>query len=163
MIDRMLEAVLAPLDALMRWVVVACMATMATVVSAQVFTRYVLNTSIDWADEVSRLAFICSIFLAMALGVRQGAHVSIDLLTARLPARLREALRRATCLLSAGLLMVVAVQTVIVAQVTWSERLGALSLTSSAFFIPVAVGCVHAALHLLWLALAPAPSAESTA
>ena len=40
-------------------------AVMVGVVSAQVALRYLFNESIDWADEVSRLAFVCSIFLAI--------------------------------------------------------------------------------------------------
>ncbi len=126
MIDRTLAAILAPLDALARWTVAACMGVMAAVVSARVVARYVLNSSIDWADEVSRLAFIWSIFIAKALGVREGVHVGIDLAVERLRPALRDPLRRATSLLSAALLTIVAAQTVAVAQVTWSERMGAL-------------------------------------
>lgn len=41
---------------------------MVATVTAQVVLRYGLNLSIDWADEVSRLAFVWSIFLAVPLG-----------------------------------------------------------------------------------------------
>jgi TRAP-type C4-dicarboxylate transport system permease small subunit len=38
---------------------------MVAVVSAQVALRYGFNRSIDWADEVGRLAFVWAIFLAI--------------------------------------------------------------------------------------------------
>ena len=47
--------------------VLVAMAAMVAVVSAQVALRYGFNRSIDWADEVSRLAFVWSIFLAIPL------------------------------------------------------------------------------------------------
>lgn len=55
---------------------IACLlitfAVMVGVVSSQVFLRYALNTSLDWADELGRLMFVWTIFLAIPLGVRQG-------------------------------------------------------------------------------------------
>ena len=48
---------------------------MVLVVSAQVVIRYVFNDSLDWADEVSRIAFVWTIFLAIPLGIRDGTHV----------------------------------------------------------------------------------------
>ena len=67
-------------DAVLTGVLLASVAVMVGVVSAQVALRYGFNESIDWADEVGRLAFVWAIFLASPLGVRDGAHIGIDLL-----------------------------------------------------------------------------------
>lgn len=155
MIVRLLDQILARVDFAARWVVIACMAVMIVVVAAQVFMRYVLNSSIDWADEVSRLAFVWSIFLAIPLGIREGAHVGIDLLVERFPERLRVALAHVMALLSALMLAVIFVTSIDVAAQTWSERLGAINMTSSSFFIPVIFGSGHALLHLIRLAIDP--------
>ncbi len=86
---------LAALDVAAAWTIVALVTVMVTVVSAQVFMRYALNSSIGWADEVSRLMFVWSIFLAIPLGIRLGAHIGIEMLTARLPAAAQDVLARA--------------------------------------------------------------------
>src|SRR5690606_15927946 len=96
-----------------------------------------------------------TIFLAIPLGIRDGTHVGIELLVTRLPATLRRLARRATNLI-AGLMMLVVTWTAIyVAWATWSERLGAIDITSSVFFFPVVAGALHSALHLLHMAAAP--------
>lgn len=153
--ERLLENVLSRVDAVARLVLMGCMTIMIVVVASQVFMRYVLNDSIDWADEVSRMAFVWSIFIAIPLGIREGAHVGIDLLTSRLPANLARQINRVMLALALGLMCVVVYQSVIVAYQTWSERLGAINISSSYFFVAVVIGSAHAALHLLHLVLHP--------
>lgn len=143
-------------------VVSACMAVMVMVVSAQVFMRYVLNSSFDWADEVSRLAFVSAVFLAIPLGLREGAHVGITILVQYLPPKLRDLLRRVLCLVTAVMLVIVFSKAVSVAALTWSERMGVLRVTSSVFFMPIIFGLLHSALHLVLLGFGPPPPARST-
>ena len=128
---------------------------MVCVVSAQVVMRYIFNGSFDWADEVSRIAFVWTIFLAIPLGIRDGTHVGIELLVKRFPVTLRGMLARVTNGLAALMMMVVFWTSVVVALATWSERLGALNVTSSVFFFPVILGALHASLHLTQMALFP--------
>jgi TRAP-type C4-dicarboxylate transport system permease small subunit len=73
------------LDLAAKWLIIAAMAVMIVVVSVQVALRYLLNTSLDWSDEVSRLLFVWGMFLAIPLGIREGAHVGIELLVGHLP------------------------------------------------------------------------------
>lgn len=155
MIVRALDGILARVDFAARWAVIVCMTVMIVVVAAQVFMRYVLNASLDWADEVSRLAFVWSIFLAIPLGIREGAHVGIDLVVARFSERPRRVLAHAMALLSALMLAVIFVTSIDVAAQTWSERLGAINMTSSSFFVPVIIGSGHALLHLIRLGIEP--------
>lgn len=143
-------------------VVSACMAVMVMVVSAQVFMRYVLNSSFDWADEVARLAFVSAVFLAIPLGLREGAHVGITVLVQYLPPKLQDLLRRALCLVAAAMLVIVFYKAVIVAALTWSERMGVLQITSSVFFLPIVTGLLHSAAHLVFLGFGPPPPVQST-
>lgn len=153
--ERLFEKLLSGVDAVARLVLIGCMTVMIAVVASQVFMRYVLNSSIDWADEVSRMAFVWSIFIAIPLGIREGAHVGIDLLTNRLPRPLARQINRVMLALAFVLLCVVVYESVIVAYQTWSERLGAINISSSYFFVAVIVGSAHGALHLLHLVLHP--------
>lgn len=157
--DRILSAILARADAGARLAVILCTAAMVLVVAAQVVMRYAFNGSFDWAEEVSRIAFVWTIFLAIPLGIRDGTHVGIELLVERFPRSVRRMLARFMAGLSALMMIVVFWTSVVVAGLTWSERLGALDMTSSVFFLPVILGALHAALHLVHLALVPAEPA----
>ncbi|WP_157961875.1 TRAP transporter small permease [Acuticoccus kandeliae] len=158
---RIAFATLAGIDTGVRLVVIVCVVVMVSVVSAQVGMRYLLNSSIDWAEEVSRLAFVATVFLAIPLGLRDKAHVGIDILVNRFPPAARAILARALALLAAAMLLVVFVTAIRVAETTWSERLGSLAITSSVFFFPVIVSALHTALHLIAQAIWPAADAET--
>ena len=67
-----------------------------------VWSRYVLQATFQWYDEVARLCFVWMVFLGAASAVRRGAHFRLHLLIDRFGPRLR----RATDLL-VGLLVVV--------------------------------------------------------
>ena len=153
--DRLLATLLARADQGARMLVMTSAATMVVVVFAQVVMRYVFNGSLDWADEVSRLAFVWTIFLAIPLGIRDGTHVGIELLVVRLPFGVRRIVFRLMSAMAAAMMAVVFWTTIGVALATWSERLGAIDMTSSVFFFPIIAGALHSALHLLHLAIHP--------
>lgn len=48
------------------------------VVSWQVFSRYVASTGAPWAPELSQITFVWTALFAIAIGVRQGRHMSIN-------------------------------------------------------------------------------------
>lgn len=154
---RLLSSILARADAGARVIVMVCSAVMVVVVFAQVVMRYVFNGSFDWADEVSRLGFVWMIFLGIPLRVRDGTHVSIDLIVSRFPPALRRLLYRVMCLLAAAMMALVFWISIDVALATWSERLGAINITSSIFFFPIILGALHSAAHLVALVIEPAP------
>lgn len=147
--------ILARADTGARLVAITAAAVMVCVVTAQVVMRYGFNASFDWADEVSRLTFVTTIFIAIPLGIRDGTHVGIDVIIDRLPALPRRLIKRFTSALAGVMLLIVTWATIHVAGTTWSERLGAINITSSVFFFPVIVGALHSALHLLYLAVDP--------
>lgn len=48
-----------------------------------VWSRYVMQATFQWYDEVARLCFVWMIFLGAALAVRRGAHFRLHLLIDR--------------------------------------------------------------------------------
>ena len=140
-------------DRIARWVIVAASAAMITIVTLQVVLRYGFNSSIDWSEEVSRLPFVWCMFLAIPLGLREGAHVGIELLLAHIPVAARAQLARACALGGAALMVVVLWQAVKVAELTWDEMMQSVNLSTNWFTVPVAVAAAHSFLHfiqLLW-------------
>lgn len=150
---------LVPLDRLLRLVdlvsyglIGVTMAAMAVLVSLQVFFRYVLNSSIDFADEGSRFFFVAAIFLALPHGIRAGVHVGIDLIVRLLPEGWQSALFRLVCALSAGLMLVVAWTGWIATVDKWGELMPTLPISAGYYYVPVVITGVHGFLHLLLLA-----------
>lgn len=135
-------------------VLVAAMGIMAALVCAQVFFRYVLSSSIDWADEISRLMFVWSMFLAIPHGVRAGVHVGIDVLVQFLAERPRQLVSRAMLGLSAVLSLVVFYCALIVVIQKWDELMPTVDITASVYYIPVLFAMLHCFFHLLLLAAA---------
>lgn len=86
------------LATLERWVtraleasLVACLATMALLVFANVVLRYAFDSGVALSEELSRLLFVWLIFLGAILASRQHAHLGFDSLLQRLPRGLRKA------------------------------------------------------------------------
>lgn len=73
--------------AALTWFALSLLVFMTVLTFTNVFCRYVLNFSIAWADEVSLILLVWFVFIAMAIGVRRNAHVSIDLLSMVIPAK----------------------------------------------------------------------------
>lgn len=130
-------------------IVIASMTIMVVVVAAQVFARYALNLSLDWAEEISRLFFVWSIFFAIPLGVKRGAHVSVSLLTDRLSIPMQDKLYRAMNLLAMLLMGVVAYEAYILTRDQWDEPMSTLDFSIGWFMLPLCIGSVHSFLHLL--------------
>jgi TRAP-type transport system small permease protein len=141
--------ILSGIDWIAALLVVLAMAGMVAIVSVQVFLRYALNSSLDWADEVSRLLFVWSVFLAVPLGVKRGSHVGLALLTSLLPAGLRTGLYRLVNAGALGLMTVLAWEATRLTLEQWDEPMTTLDVSVGAFMLPVVIGAVHSMLHLL--------------
>ena len=63
--------------------------TLALVVFLQFFTRYVLNNSLGWTEEIARYLLIGVTFIGAVSAVRRESHIAVELLYTRLPHRAR--------------------------------------------------------------------------
>ncbi|MBK7473143.1 MAG: TRAP transporter small permease [Betaproteobacteria bacterium] len=52
----------------------------------QFFTRYVLNDSAAWTEEIARYLLICVVFVGMAAAVRTNTHIHVDVFYRFMPA-----------------------------------------------------------------------------
>jgi TRAP-type transport system small permease protein len=129
--------------------IIAIMAMMVAIVSAQVFTRYLLNSSFDWADELSRLCFVWTIFLAIPLALRQGGHIVMELLVTKVAPRTRDVLYRAMSVLSIAMMAFITWEGWKLTVDNWDETIPSIGLSGGLFFLVVAIGCGHTVLHLI--------------
>lgn len=87
------RAVTAALDFLIGrcafWLAVAALGIALGVVWLQVFSRYVLNDSLVWAEELTRFALAWSTMVGAAAAYRLGEHIGVTMLLERLRGRWR--------------------------------------------------------------------------
>jgi TRAP-type C4-dicarboxylate transport system permease small subunit len=62
---------------------------MAIIVAAQVVSRYLLNHSLFWSEELARYILVWLTFLGASAAYYRKAHPGIDLLSSRMGSRLR--------------------------------------------------------------------------
>ncbi len=143
------KSLLAAIDRAAYWLVATVMGAMVAIVSIQVLLRYGFNTSIDWADDISRLLFVASIFFAMPLAVKEGAHIGIDALVEHLPERIQQWLVRLIAVVCIALFAVVSWQAGFLVHDQWDENLPTVELSSALFLVPVCWGAFHSLLHFV--------------
>jgi TRAP-type C4-dicarboxylate transport system permease small subunit len=61
---------------------------LAGTVFLQFFTRYALNDSAGWTEEIARYLLICTVFIGAAVSVRKNNHIHVDFFYRILPQRL---------------------------------------------------------------------------
>lgn len=69
----------------------AGMCVLIIVTFLQVLCRFVLKVPISWSEEVARLSFVWMILLGSGLAVREGTHLSLNVLSGSLPPAARGA------------------------------------------------------------------------
>lgn len=69
------------------WLALAIFWIMALCVFLQFFTRYVLNDSYAWTEEIATYCLIAVVFIGSAMCVRLSRHIQVDLLFRYLPRR----------------------------------------------------------------------------
>ncbi|KQZ06038.1 hypothetical protein ASD19_13130 [Microbacterium sp. Root53] len=75
LIDRLMGG----LDRVVQALCVVCLAVVLFAVTWQVLARYVTRASSSWTVDLAALAFVWLSMLAIALGVRQGRHMVLDI------------------------------------------------------------------------------------
>ena len=69
------------------WIAFVLFWVLAVTIFYQFFTRYVLNDSAAWTEEIARYLLICTVFVAVAAAVRRTRHIHVDFLYRLLPAK----------------------------------------------------------------------------
>ena len=67
------------------WVALAIFWVMALAVCLQFFTRYVLNDSYAWTEEIATYCLIGVVFIGASMCVRLSRHIQVDLIYRYLP------------------------------------------------------------------------------
>jgi TRAP-type C4-dicarboxylate transport system permease small subunit len=79
------------INRLTEYFIAAMMAAMTVVISLQIYTRYVMNDSLTWTEEVARYLMVWICFLGSAMALKYGEHISVGFIQERFPPRVRRA------------------------------------------------------------------------
>jgi len=74
------------------WLALLLFWALAGTVFLQFFTRYALNDSAGWTEEIARYLLIACVFVGAAIGVRKNNHIQVDVLFHWLPPSLGRSL-----------------------------------------------------------------------
>ncbi len=135
-----------------RWVLVLLLAVMAALVAANVLSRYALNHSFPWVEELTRYMMVWLTFLGAGPALRVGGHIAVESLPAALPLRAAQALRAAITLLIGATLVVMAWLGWAYADFAWEQESPVLNWSLGRIYLALPVGAVLALLHLLAVA-----------
>ena len=67
------------------WIAFGFFWVLAATVFYQFFTRYALNDSASWTEEISRYLLICTVFVGASCSVRKNTHIHVDIFYRFLP------------------------------------------------------------------------------
>lgn len=143
-----MNRLLSCIDTVFQGAIIALMALIAGVIGADVLARYAFGSSLVFANELSRMAFIWICFLGMPICIAKGLNVAITSVESRLPVSLQTLLYRLGMAMSAVLMAVVAYGAWISIQARSSEMLNTIPVSAAWFFFPVLAGSLHSILHL---------------
>ena len=68
------------------WVAWGCFWLLGATVFYQFFTRYVLNNSASWTEEIARYLLIAVVFTGATIGVAKNNHIQVDFFYKFMPA-----------------------------------------------------------------------------
>jgi TRAP-type C4-dicarboxylate transport system permease small subunit len=85
--------VLTALDRLLKYLLTVLVGLLTVSVFLQVLIRFVFKYPLPWTEEVSRIAFVYSIFVGATIAVRQKAHLNVDFVLVVLPPGIARAVK----------------------------------------------------------------------
>ncbi|MBC7469452.1 MAG: TRAP transporter small permease [Ramlibacter sp.] len=68
------------------WIALGFFWVLGLTVFYQFFTRYVLNDSAAWTEEIARYLLIATVFIGASIGVAKNNHIQVDFFYRHMPA-----------------------------------------------------------------------------
>jgi len=87
-LTRSAQRLLSVLDRFEEVGTTAFLSVAVVVTFIEVIKRYVFGGSLGWANEVTIICVIWGTLIGASLGVREGIHIGVDVVVARMPPRL---------------------------------------------------------------------------
>lgn len=122
------------------------------IVGLQFFTRYVLNDSLGWTEEIARMLLIILTYVGAVVCARNRSHIRVDLVLEYFPTKVRHFYERFVDFVSAAFFLFLGVTACQFALKTNLE-LSSIEIPKSIIFWIAAVSLFLMAFHFLRSAL----------
>ena len=147
--DEAIDLSHTPIEA---WAALALFWLLGATVFYQFFTRYALNNSASWTEEIARYLLIGVVFVGASIGVAKNNHIQVDLLYRYLPAALARSLAIAVDILRVAFLASMSWYTLQMMQKMGSYQMTIIDLPMNIVYGVVLFGFVAMTLRSLWVA-----------
>jgi TRAP-type transport system small permease protein len=134
------------------WLALGLFWALGATVFYQFFTRYVLNNSASWTEEIARYLLIGVVFVGAAIGVAKNNHIQVDLLYRWLPKWVARALAIAVDVIRIVFFAAMAVTTVQMMQKMGNYQMTIVDLPMNIVYSVVLFGFAAMVLRSVWVA-----------
>jgi TRAP-type transport system small permease protein len=119
------------------WLAFVLFWALGGIVFLQFFTRYILNDSLAWTEEIARYGLMCVTFIGGAMVTRRNSHIAVVLLPNLLPAWTARILLAFVDLVTLCFLALLAYFAVLIVE----QRMTVIDISMSYVYAAVAFGC----------------------
>jgi TRAP-type transport system small permease protein len=124
------------------WLAFVIFWSLAFIVFLQFFTRYVLNDSLAWTEEIARYGLMWVVFIGGAMVTRRNSHIAVELLANVMkPGRLRSVLLAFVDFIKLAFIGLLAFVSVTITERMAVQRMTVFDLSMSWVYGGVAFGC----------------------
>lgn len=124
------------------WLAFAIFWGLAFIVFLQFFTRYVLNDSLSWTEEIARYGLMWIVFIGGAMVTRRNTHIAVELLpNVMKPGPLRATLLAFVDLVKLAFLALLAFLSLTIIERMGIQRMTVFDLPMSYVYAGVGLGC----------------------
>src|SRR4051812_33296661 len=124
------------------WIAFVIFWSLAFIVFLQFFTRYVLNDSLAWTEEIARYGLMWIVFIGGAMVTRRNTHIAVELLSNVMkPGPMRAALLALVDVIKLGFLGLLAYFSLTIVERMHMQRMTVFDLPMSYVYGGVALGC----------------------
>jgi TRAP-type C4-dicarboxylate transport system permease small subunit len=148
-VDEAVDLSHTPVEA---WLALGLFWTLGATVFYQFFTRYALNDSASWTEEIARYLLIGVVFVGATIGVAKDNHIQVDLLYRYLPSAVARVMATLVDLLRVGFFASMAVFTAEMMQKMGNYQMTIIDLPMNIVYGVVLFGFAAMALRSAWVA-----------
>lgn len=123
------------------WVAFLIFWSLAFIVFLQFFTRYILNDSLAWTEEIARYGLMWITFVGGAIMVRKNQHIAVEVVLHMLPANSVRALMAAIDIVKLAFLGLLFYFSIIILDRMQIQRMTVIDLPMSYVYGGITVGC----------------------
>jgi TRAP-type C4-dicarboxylate transport system permease small subunit len=124
------------------WITFLIFWSLAFIVFLQFFTRYVLNDSVAWTEEIARYGLMWVVFIGGAMVTRRNTHIAVELLSNLMkPGPLRAALLAFVDFVKLGFIGLLAYFSWTITERMDMQRMTVIDLPMSYVYAGVSFGC----------------------